>query len=284
MLPVRIKIEKEINSLLDKALPNDYQKFKTYKHLVRYYEYKDDFFTFNAKLFEFYSVPKKHRNEIKASRIFKVDLSPADYQILALGFHNSKIHSNDIFIRSTDVKALLVNNFQIPLQIATVEIVFASLLSFTLPSNQKLFTVECEDFLDAWKRVCFKKFGSRFENYINAIYPLISKEVSTLELNLQGLTGEDPGNTVLLTLNQIHWIRETLASLSGSLKPVKSYPVKMIIEHPKFRHFNQHVICYLELLKLPVESHEPHKQILVNSLVALGHDLLCNDRSEKYGT
>lgn len=29
MVPVRIKIEKEINSLLDKALPNDYQKLFT---------------------------------------------------------------------------------------------------------------------------------------------------------------------------------------------------------------------------------------------------------------
>ncbi|AZZ37462.1 hypothetical protein CIK05_11880 [Bdellovibrio sp. qaytius] len=279
MLPVRIRLESTISSLLEKALPNDFQKFKIYKHFVRYYEYKGDYFAFCSKLFEFYEMPKKKRCDKKANRLFNIELSQYDYQILGLGFHNSLIQHHEIFSKATDIKWLMTENFKLPDQIATAEIFFASLVYFNKPSNDKNYLIECEDFLDSWKQVCFTRFGNKFEKYIEEIYPLISKENSTLDLNVQAIGCVDAGNTVQLTQTQIDWVEKIEKNIEKGIE-LPLYRGPRQIENPKLRHLNHHVIAFNKLIKSAQHNLTPQMQLLVDSLAAICKELLGPGRKE----
>lgn len=274
-----MKLENTFNSLLEKALPNDFQKYKIYKHLARYYEYKEDYFSFNSKLFAFYEIPKKQRCYKRASQLFQLKMSSYDYQILALGFHNSIIQHHEIFKKATDLKWIITENFKLPEQITTAEILFASLVSFNKPSSDQNFLIQCEDFLDSWKQVCFTRFGDKFEKYIDEVYPLVSEENSKFDINVQAMGIPDAGNTVQLTQTQIDWIEDLLNGLDKGTE-LKKHPELTPIENPKLKHLNHHVIAYNKILKATKSKQNQQIQILVDSLVGICKELLNTNREE----
>ena len=279
MLPVRLKIEGTINSLLDKALPNDFQKFKIYKHLANYYDYKEDYLFFKSRLFEFYDIPKKKRCDKKASSIFNIIISVYDYQILALGFHNSLIKDHDFFTKATDLKWIITENFKLPVEITTTDIIMASLLNFNKPSTEKSFEVDCEEFLDSWKQICFTRFGNKYEKYIDGIYPLISKEKSKFEIDIKAKGGPDAGNTVQLTQTQINWIKMVKKGIEKG-KELAEHPVMTPINIPRLAEFNRHVMGYNYLYNQNNPQNWERMQKLANSLDQMCNELLNMNREE----
>lgn len=263
MIKLKNKIESSVNSLLKKAQPNPYHEFRIYKLVRDYYEYNEELFKFKEDLKKLYknSLPL---DATIINKTLKIKISEYDKTSFLVGFHNSTVDPLSLIQVASSLEWIFKNDLNVPIEIANTGMFLSILNALFKPSSFENFYVGASDFVDHWKKLCFVRYGEKYENLFVYLASLIDENDSGVAEDIQ------LQKKMQLTQTQIDWILRIRESLEAN-KLLPKYPLSSEIKLPQLKNVNEHVRAYNRLFSFKNPSVLSKTEKLVKSL-----NLLCS--------
>jgi hypothetical protein len=234
------RLVSDLSRLLKTAMPSREKRFRLDKLLQTEVEGA----SYSERILQYYSIPFEHRTRNQFRKVFGIDAYPWLHQQFLLDFASAEISDTELSRIASNIRFYLRNELPLPKEIVEADLLHLVLYKMVSPGTvEGAERVGVASFLRTWRRVCFLKWGDRYEEvfglFENELFDLSNRSFEYQSSGTAiGLDKDDQGFSMDLSQTDLDWMKALLLALDCSAD-LPAYPLSRGPDRPVTRQIEK---------------------------------------------
>lgn len=234
------RLVSDLSRVIKTAMPSREKRYRLDKLLQSEVEGR----TYSDRILQYYSIPFEYRSRAQFRKVFGIEAYPWLHQQFLLDYASADIADTELSKIASNIRFFLRNEVALPGEMVEVDLLHLVLYKMVSPSSLAgTEGVDVRSFMNSWRRVCFVKWGDRYEDvfdrFESELQDLSSQSFEEQNTGLAiGLESDDQGFEMDLSQSDLDWMKELLQALDArSVLP--AYPLSRGPDRPVTRQLEK---------------------------------------------